>query len=133
MARTFNLDCGCHCGLTSQPVKPPGMDDPAYDFRAGKTSPKQVPICNRNSCRHSTSQLCTSYYPIVPPKLGKTKGYPSVNVLDAEPNCRRYFCLRCGCHLFRSILDKERQNWSDVFQGLQSGTPSDTVAVDESV
>jgi hypothetical protein len=85
----------------------------AYDYRATEWHPKAVQICYYNSCRHVTGNLCTSYYPSQRPILDWTTSFPSFNPLEAATLAHRFFCTRCGCHVFKSVPDGERAHASD--------------------
>jgi hypothetical protein len=114
MARTFSLNAACHCGAVEQSVRPRAADGLAYDFRATEGHPKKVPLCHSNSCRHATGQLCTSYYPSQRPTLESTAAFPALKDDKVVEESHRYFCSHCGCHVFRSIPDKERAKYSEV-------------------
>ncbi|CZR54771.1 uncharacterized protein PAC_04655 [Phialocephala subalpina] len=116
MARTFNLNAQCHCGTISQPIRSPPIDDLAHDFRAQESSPKKVQLCHCTSCRRSTGNLYASYYLFSPPHLENTTAYPPIPINPDRPDkiYRRHFCSTCGCHIFRSIFDKQRVKYSDV-------------------
>ncbi|KAG9025307.1 hypothetical protein FRB95_010330 [Tulasnella sp. JGI-2019a] len=78
----------CHCGAAAQKVS----------RRPAQPIPGAAPplnLCHCTNCRHNTGLLCVSYMRIDEPP--STQG---LLVYQATPGFHRYFCGKCGCHVF---------------------------------
>lgn len=93
------LNVACFCGAVSRKVS----------LRDGDISSDQVSLslCHCDTCRHTTGLLCTSYYPISLPDLSAP-----LKAYHPTYTSRRYFCGKCGCHVFRVLeLEGKKQEW----------------------
>lgn len=108
------IHISCHCGLNTFNLTP---DLPPN---------KHITLCDCNTCRHTTGQLCTSYLPIQHPE--KENAIDTSNLIDyipgptgtevatgieAETWCKNgkewklWFCKRCGSHVYRQRWRKQ--------------------------
>ncbi|KAI5867677.1 hypothetical protein GGS23DRAFT_612805 [Durotheca rogersii] len=110
------VSISCHCGAAKQTVSLALSPSPS-----GLTC--GVDLCHCDTCRHSSGLLCVSYAPLLQPpqSLSGLTAYPP-RPPSAEPPAdeseglgggrggrlsRRYFCDRCGCHVFREQLRRQ--------------------------
>ncbi|GAB1312391.1 hypothetical protein MFIFM68171_02601 [Madurella fahalii] len=94
---TPTIIVSCHCGQARQTLFLQGSGDLFSD----------VSFCHCDTCRHVTGQLYTSYVPLSPIR------HPDISMLQARstsPSETRYFCPKCGCHVFR-LKDSVAQEW----------------------
>ncbi|KAK3311529.1 uncharacterized protein B0T15DRAFT_79126 [Chaetomium strumarium] len=87
-ASNMPLTISCHCGAARQTLAPLANQD----LFSGAS------FCHCDTCRHITGLLCTSYTPISPHPAPSIVGLESYST---SPISIRYFCSKCGCHVFR--------------------------------
>ncbi|KFH48540.1 hypothetical protein ACRE_007370 [Hapsidospora chrysogenum ATCC 11550] len=88
MAPTLHIRC--LCGAIHEQV---------LSRREGDSDQASLSLCHCDACRHSSGTLSTSYYPILEP----TTLSDNLGRYDpADGGSTRYFCAKCGCHVFRS-------------------------------
>lgn len=86
----------CLCGLNAQTIDIIQPEDGANKI--------SLELCHCDSCRFSSGQLCTSYYPIAEPAIGD-----NLRAYRTNDGMLRYFCRVCGCHIFRETSRRTDQ------------------------
>lgn len=87
------LTITCLCGSQQRDVSP----CPAVDQDTGHVAPV-ITFCDCEECRHLSGVLFVSYLTIHEPFLDAPQG---LQCFDCSDGSRRYFCSKCGCHLFK--------------------------------
>ncbi|KAK2005880.1 hypothetical protein LZ32DRAFT_696394 [Colletotrichum eremochloae] len=91
-----SMSVSCLCGIVAQQVSPRRTDSKVNEISIGHS----------DTARHVTGVLCTSYYPIEEPHFsGSTSEH-----LGAD-GYMRYFCRKCGCHMFRRKAVGDQTQW----------------------
>jgi hypothetical protein len=107
-AQTVNVNASCHCKTHT------------YSFPIPLSHlPLRGSHCHCNQCRHGGGVLFASYArlpPSVPLPYSPESPAPStLQVYQTIPQVKRYFCRKCGTHLFycsKSDAAPETENWS---------------------
>lgn len=96
------LTITCLCGSQCQNVLP----RPVLDQDTGQSAPV-IEFCDCEECRHLSGTLFVSYLTIHDPFLDVPQGLQYINCSDGS---RRYFCGKCGCHLFKQTHQEPGQD-----------------------
>ena len=106
--QTVHVNATCHCKTHNYSFSIPSSD-----------LPLQGSHCYCNQCRHGGGVLFASYARLprsIPPPYSPESPAPStLRVYQTIPQVKRYFCAKCGTHLFYcSKLDaaSETESWS---------------------
>ncbi|KAK6222484.1 glutathione-dependent formaldehyde-activating enzyme [Colletotrichum tabaci] len=104
----ISLDISCLCGAVAQQVKSRGSSD---------AETTELSIGHSDMDRHATGILCASYYPIGEPDVSK-----GTAAHDGADGWTRFFCLTCGCHVFRRKTAAGQAEWEAATGVLVSST-----------
>ncbi|PVH72597.1 hypothetical protein DL98DRAFT_470305 [Cadophora sp. DSE1049] len=111
MARTIHLSATCLCGAVCQSITSDSVDyAEAHNFRATENLSQDALFCHCNTCRKSSGLMFTSYVACGAPLLGSLD---FLEACEAGKGDMRYFCKKCGCHVFRSLsrAGEEDMRW----------------------
>ncbi|GKT86093.1 DUF636 domain protein (glutathione-dependent formaldehyde-activating enzyme) [Colletotrichum tofieldiae] len=104
-----SIDMSCLCGAVAQQVK----------SRRSDSEINEISISHSVIDRHATGILCVSYYPIEEPHFsGCTAEY------TGPDEYTRYFCRKCGCHVFRRKAMGGQAVW-EAATGVLIGSTND--------
>ena len=83
------LEVNCLCGFSRQTVV------------SRRGSAPVMLVSDLEEDRHGSGVLLVSYHPIEEPNVGQLARLSSY---DCGKNVKRFFCGKCGCHIFKSTL-----------------------------
>ncbi|KAK2041748.1 glutathione-dependent formaldehyde-activating enzyme [Colletotrichum somersetense] len=109
MTPTF-MGISCLCGAVAQRISPRRTD-----FKV-----KEISIDHSDTDRHATGILCVSYYPTEKPHFHEGIS----EYVDAD-RFMRYFCRKCGCHVFRCKGVGDHAEWEAATGVLVDSTGDD--------
>lgn len=110
MLTRYTINCLCRTAAQTITLRP--EDEGGH---------QQINLCHCTNCRHNTGLLCTSYIEIQNPVSLKGLVKYDSSAQAVQGRLQRYFCGKCGCHVFRShvtphngegIVDKEKALWA---------------------
>jgi hypothetical protein len=102
------MEMTCHCRATAQTLALPASR--TQQTKHATSSFNSLALCHCSTCRHVTGQLCASYLPITKPSVSKTMAYATSATTTV------YFCMTCGCHVFRSTTTPESDGDGGVWE-----------------
>ncbi|TQN64069.1 hypothetical protein CSHISOI_11297, partial [Colletotrichum shisoi] len=107
----ISMDVSCLCGAVAQRVKSRSSSD---------TETTELSIGHSDMDRHATGILCASYYPTGKPECSK-----GTAAHDGADGWTRFFCLTCGCHVFRRKTAAGQAEWEAATGVLVSSAGDD--------
>ena len=84
----FLLRGGCHCGAVRYSVHAPAQE---------------LCHCHCSICRRIHGAAFASFALVKPPAFVIEQGSDRLTRYDSSPGCSRYFCKRCGSHLYSDV------------------------------
>lgn len=86
----FAVEGGCHCGAVRYRVTAPAHE---------------IVHCHCSICRRIHGAVFASFAIVRPQHFAVERGDDQLTRYDSTPGCHRYFCRRCGGHIY-SRVDK---------------------------